>query len=178
MKHTTSYDSPLGPITLASDGEALTGLWFDGQKYDKLHLDPDAQATNDLPVFDQARAWLDAYFAGRDPGALPPCRFEGTDFQVRVWHELEKIPYGQSVTYGDIAAAIAKQVGKAKMSARAVGVAVGHNPISIIVPCHRVVGASGSLTGYGGGIKRKVALLELEGFDMSRFSIPTKGTAL
>ena len=153
-------DSPLGGITLASDGEALTGLWFAGQKYEGSTLTPD-HAEKDLPVFAQTRRWLDVYFTGKDPGFTPPLRLRGTDFRKTVWEFLLTIPYGQTVTYGEIAARIAQKTGSA-VSARAVGGAVGHNPVSLIVPCHRVVGADGSLTGYAGGVDRKKALLALE----------------
>lgn len=125
----------------------------------------------------QARAWLDAYFEGRDPGKIPPCAPRGSEFRQLVWAKLAEIPYGELVTYGDIAKAIEADTGK-KRSARAVGGAVGHNPVSIILPCHRVVGASRSLTGYAGGIERKTALLKLEGVDMGTLIVPTKGTAL
>ena len=132
---------------------------------------------NELPVFKRARVWLDAYFDGRDPGAIPPCAPRGSVFRQRVWAELAEIPYGGLTTYGAIAARISEKTG-APTSARAVGGAVGHNPVSIILPCHRVVGASRSLTGYAGGLERKIALLKLEGVDMSVLTVPTKGTAL
>ena len=150
---------------------------FKGQKYDAAILSPTAQEKPDDPVLAQARAWLDAYFEGRDPGKIPPCAPRGSEFRQLVWAKLAEIPYGELVTYGDIAKAIEADTGK-KRSARAVGGAVGHNPVSIILPCHRVVGASRSLTGYAGGIERKTALLKLEGVDMSALSVPTKGTAL
>lgn len=177
MDFTCTYASPLGDIELASNGEALIGLWFKGQKYDAATLSPTAQEKPDDPVLAQARAWLDAYFEGRDPGKIPPCAPRGSEFRQLVWAKLAEIPYGELVTYGDIAKAIEADTGK-KRSARAVGGAVGHNPVSIILPCHRVVGASRSLTGYAGGIERKTALLKLEGVDMSALSVPTKGTAL
>ena len=177
MDFTCTYASPLGDIELASNGEALIGLWFRGQKYDAATLSSTAQEKPDDPVLAQARAWLDAYFEGRDPGEIPPCAPRGSEFRQLVWAKLAEIPYGELVTYGDIAKAIEADTGK-KRSARAVGGAVGHNPVSIILPCHRVVGASRSLTGYAGGIERKIALLKLEGVDMSALSVPTKGTAL
>lgn len=171
-------DSLVGDIYLTSNGTELTGLWFDTrQKY--WAPSPDDVISNDLPIFEQTRAWLDVYFQGRDPGTIPPvnpCRV--TPFRRMVCEEMCNIPYGTTTTYGDIAKALAIRVGKEKMSARAVGGGVGHNPISIIIPCHRVIGANKSLTGYGGGMPRKIALLELEGFDISQFTIPTKGTAL
>ncbi|WP_139652139.1 methylated-DNA--[protein]-cysteine S-methyltransferase [Raoultibacter phocaeensis] len=170
------YESPLGTITLASDGESLVGLWFEQQKYDKATLGA-CEARPDLPILREARAWLDAYFEGRDPGPIPQVKPRGTEFRQRVWKQLASIPYGSLTTYGEIAQRIAEETGT-RASARAVGGGVGHNPISIILPCHRVVGASGSLTGFGGGLPRKIALLELEGIDLSKLSVPTKGTAL
>ena len=177
MDYIWHYVSPLGGITLASDGEALTGLWFDGQKHFPAALGYE-HTEKPLPVFEEAVKWLDLYFSGRDPGFLPRIHFVGSDFRNRVWEILCRIPYGKTVTYGYISNLIARERGLKKMSAQAVGGAVGHNPISIIVPCHRVVGSNGSLTGYGGGIMRKKALLELEGIDTSQFTIPKRGTAL
>lgn len=169
--------SPLGEITLRSDGEALTGLWFaDDKHYGAKDIAGAAMA--DLDVFMQAEAWLAEYFAGREPKVSVPLKLQGSEFQMQVWRLLQDIPYGRLVTYGDVAKKIAAQKGVARMSAQAVGGAVGHNPLCIIVPCHRVVGANGSLTGYGGGMWRKVRLLELEKVDMSKLTVPTKGTAL
>ena len=160
--YTFRYDSPLGIMTGISDGEKLCGLWFSGQKY----FDKDTRQCREeeqLPVFQQTKRWLDCYFSGGIPGFLPPLLLKGTDFRMEVWEELMKIPYGKTVSYGKIAAAVAEKRGLERMSAQAVGGAVGHNPISIIVPCHRVIGADGSLTGYGGGLDKKIALLSLEG---------------
>ena len=171
------YQSPLGGITISSDGSALTGLWFDGQKYFASTLSADYK-TKDLPVFTEAKRWLDIYFSGREPDFTPPLSLNGSAFRMAVWQILQSIPYGQTITYGHIARQLAAQQGKTKMSAQAVGGAVGHNPISIIVPCHRVVGVGGSLTGYAGGIDKKVQLLELEGIDTTEFTMPTKGSAL
>ena len=162
MDYTQEYGSPLGPITLASDGEALTGLWFQGQKYDRSTLS-DENEQRDLPVFREAARWLDRYFAGDAPDFTPPLKLRGSPFRQAVWEILLTIPRGSVTTYGEIAAHIAAQRGLEHMSAQAVGGAVGHNPVSIIVPCHRVVGADGSLTGYAGGLERKRALLKLEG---------------
>lgn len=169
--------SPLGEITLRSDGEALTGLWFADDKHYEAK-DIAGAALADLDVFMQAEAWLAEYFAGREPKVSVPLKLQGSEFQMQVWRLLQDIPYGRLVTYGDIAKKIAAQKGVARMSAQAVGGAVGHNPLCIIVPCHRVVGANGSLTGYGGGMWRKVRLLELEKVDISKLTVPTKGTAL
>ena len=161
MKYIYHYDSPLGTMTMASDGQALTGLWFDRQKYYAEGLDPELEEKF-LPVFEQTERWLDEYFCGKDPDETPPLHLDATEFRMDVWKILLTIPYGQTMTYGQIAEAIAKKRGIAKMSAQAVGGAVGHNPISIIVPCHRVIGADGSLIGYGGGLDRKEKLLQLE----------------
>ena len=177
MQYITHYQSPLGGITISSDGSALTGLWFDGQKYFASTLGAD-YTEKDLPVFTEAKRWLDIYFSGNEPDFTPLLALNASSFRMAVWQILQSIPYGQTITYGDIARQLAAQQGKTKMSAQAVGGAVGHNPISIIVPCHRVVGAGGSLTGYAGGIDKKVQLLELEGIDTIKFTMPTKGTAL
>ena len=176
MQYTTTYCSPLGSITPAAGGEALTGLWFEGQKYYALYLDKEHEE-KDLPVFQQAGEWLDIYFSGRAPGFTPPLRFTGSAFQNEVWAILAAIPYGKTRTYGDIARELAKKRGLAHMSAQAVGGAVGKNEISIIVPCHRVVGANGSLTGYAGGIAKKVELLKLEGALKEEYFIPKHSTA-
>ena len=163
MDYVQHYTSPLGRITLSSDGEALTGLWFDGQKHFGSVLGPECLEA-DLPVFCQARRWLHVYFSGREPDFTPPLKLRGSPFRQAVWEILLTIPRGSVTTYGEIAAHIAAQRGLEHMSAQAVGGAVGHNPVSIIVPCHRVVGADGSLTGYAGGIERKAWLLALEGW--------------
>ena len=173
MEYIHRYKSPLGGITMASDGEALTGVWFDGQKYFAVTLSKEYEEKM-VPVFDAADRWLDIYFQGKEPDFLPAVSFAcGSEFQQKVWKILLSIPYGKTMTYGEIAACIAKQRGVTRMSAQAVGGAVGHNPISIIVPCHRVVGTDGSLTGYAGGIDKKVALLNLEHADMEQFYVPS-----
>lgn len=177
MEYTHHYISPLGSITLASDGSALTGLWFDGQKYFGSTL-AENYAQKECPVFEQAVQWLNIYFSGKGPDFTPPLSMQATPFRQAVWEILLSIPYGQTMTYGEIAKEIARQRGLERMSAHAVGGAVSHNPISLIIPCHRVVGANGSLTGYAGGIDKKVQLLTLEGTDMSRLFIPVRGTAL
>ena len=155
------YDSPLGPITLAGEDGALTGLWFDGQKYFGAGL-PAGTPEGEPPVFRQVRAWLDRYFRGEDPGPAPPLAPAGTAFQRAVWEVLREIPYGRTATYGQVAQAAGRRLGR-NTSPRAAGSVVGRNPISLLIPCHRVVGAGGSLTGYAGGLERKEALLKLEG---------------
>ena len=177
MEYTHHYESPLGGITLASDGEALIGLWFDGQKYfaDSLGREHKEQP---LPVFDEANRWLDIYFSGKAPDFTPPLNMKTTQFRKAVWEIMLTIPYGKTMTYSEIADRIAKEKGLVRMSAQAVGGAVGHNSISLIIPCHRVVGTNGSLTGYAGGVDKKVKLLTLEKADMSSLFIPKRGTAL
>ena len=161
MYYTCKYGSPLGGITLAGEGENLTGLWFDGQKYFADYL-PKQHEERDLPVFVQVKRWLDIYFSGREPDFTPPLSMIGiSPFRRRVWEIMLTIPYGRTSTYGEIAAQIAAETGKL-VSAQAVGGAVGHNSISLIIPCHRVVGADGSLTGYAGGLECKRTLLDLE----------------
>ena len=161
MDYTWHYDSPLGGMTLASDGEALVGLWFDGQRYFAEALDAEHQEEM-LPVFDDTCRWLDIYFSGKNPDFTPKLNMRTSAFRKRVWEIMLTIPFGQTMTYGEIAAQIAKEKGLKKMSAQAVGGAVGHNSISLIIPCHRVVGTNGSLTGYAGGIDKKVRLLQME----------------
>ncbi|MBR1690735.1 MAG: methylated-DNA--[Oscillibacter sp.] len=177
MEYTYHYASPLGAITLASDGESLTGLWFDGQKYFAATLSPDHREAA-LPVFDEAKHWLDTYFAGRAPAFTPKLAPKGTAFRRAVWQVLLTIPRGETRTYGEVGRAVAGQLDLSRMSAQAVGGAVGRNPISLLIPCHRVVGADGSLTGYAGGVEKKLRLLSLEGADLSALSLPRRGTAL
>ena len=165
MDYICHYASPLGVVTLASDGRALTGLWFDGQKHFGDTLSP-LREEKPLPVFEQAQAWLDLYFQGKEPDFTPELAPAGTPFRQAVWALLLTIPYGQTMTYG----ALAARLGRA--SPRAVGGAVARNPISLIIPCHRVVGAGGSLTGYAGGVEKKRALLRLEGAGLSRLHLP------
>lgn len=154
------YNSPIGNITMASDGESLCGLWFDGQKYFASTVKGKTEDKT-LPVFEQTKKWLDIYFSGNEPDFTPKLSLDGSKFRKAVWDILLTIPYGSVMTYGEIAKIMAKQRGVAKMSAQAVGGAVGHNPISIIVPCHRVVGTNGNLTGYAGGIDKKISLLKI-----------------
>ena len=161
MDYIYHYHSLLGVITLASDGEALTGLWFDEQKYFPHKLISES-IESELPIFKQTVKWLDIYFSGRIPDFIPPISLNTTPFRKAVYDILLTIPYGQTMTYGEIARILAKQNGVERMSAQAVGGAVGHNPVSIIIPCHRVVGADGSLTGYAGGLNKKIELLKLE----------------
>ena len=174
MDYTHHYHSPLGGMTMASDGKALTGLWFDGQKYFADTLSG-TYSERDLSVFDETDHWLDIYFSGRQPDFIPTYRMDGlTPFRKMVSDIMCEIPFGQTVTYGGIAKRIEEthqgvSLRQKKMSAQAVGGAVGWNPICIIVPCHRVVGANGNLTGYGGGMHNKIALLKHEGLDMRQF---------
>lgn len=177
MDYIHYYKSPLGGITLASNGEALTGLWFDDQKYFGDTLSKDC-TQKELLIFEQSERWLDLYFSGKSPGFTPSLSMETTPFRKSVWEIILAIPFGQTMTYGEIAAQIAQRKGLTRMSAQAVGGAVGHNSISLIIPCHRVVGTDGSLTGYAGGIDKKIQLLTLEKANMSMFFAPKKGTAL
>lgn len=177
MRYICKYSSPLGGITIAGDGDALIGLWFDGQKYFGAGLAEEC-AERELPVFARAREWLDIYFQGKAPDFTPSLSFTGVSpFRRRVWELLLEIPFGATETYGNIAAKIRAETGR-NVSAQAVGGAVGHNRISLIIPCHRAVGADGSLTGYAGGIDKKIALLKLEGADTAGMTVPKKGTAL
>ncbi len=161
MTFTCHYDSPLGGITLAATESGLCGLWFDGQKYFGHGLKEEAIA-KETPLLLQTRQWLDVYFSGRQPDFCPPLQPSGTHFQQTVWQILSTIPYGETRTYKDIAMETARHLERPHMAAQAVGNAIGHNPISILIPCHRIVGSNGSLTGYAGGISRKQSLLELE----------------
>lgn len=167
MEYTYHYDSPLGAITMSSDGDALTGLWFDGQKYFGSTLNGENEQKI-LPVFEETVRWLDLYFEGKKPDFIPKLKLNGTKFCRTVWEILLKIPYGQTTTYKKIAEKVARQNGIESMSAQAVGGAVGHNPVSLIVPCHRVVGTDGSLTGYAGGVEKKEKLLKMEHADITK----------
>ena len=153
--------SPLGEVRLRSDGESLIGLWFVGQVNDAKDID-DIEIKNDLPIFGQVESWLESYFSGKQTSITIPLQPKGTSFQQRVWQILQEIPYGETMTYGEIAQRIAKEKGVETFSAQAVGQAVGKNPISILIPCHRVLGKNGALTGYAGGVHRKEKLLQLE----------------
>ena len=179
MYYATTYPSPVGLLTLASDGNNLVGLWIEGQKYHGNIISDMLVEKDDIPVFDIAKNWINLYFAGKKPAiAELPLAPIGGDFRQGVWKILREIPYGEVTTYGNIARKMAASTGRASMSSQAVGGAVGHNPISIIIPCHRVVGSNGSLTGYAGGLGIKIKLLELEGVAMEKFFMPRKGTAL
>ena len=161
MQYISHYSSPIGKMLLAADDIGLTGLWFEGQKYFALSLDEEHEE-REIPLFEKVKRWLDVYFSGKEPDFSIPLHAAGTAFQKEVWEILCSIPYGQTMTYGQIANQLAAKKGLPHMSAQAVGGAVGRNRISIIVPCHRVVGADGSLTGYAGGIDKKEKLLALE----------------
>ena len=173
MFYSTTYPSPIGILTLVCDGNNLVGLWMHKQKYFGASISEKVQERSNMPVLIAAKQWLDRYFAGDKPALSQlPLAPAGSEFRQRVWKILCEIPYGEVVTYGSIAKKIAVQMNKDVVAAQAVGGAVGHNPISIIIPCHHVVGSNGSLTGYGGGIKTKIKLLELEGVDISNLFIP------
>lgn len=159
------YDSPIGRLTLVSNGTALAELRLDGSN-------DSTETQKNLPIFRDTFRWLDIYFSGKEPDFTPPLNMRTGPFRREVWEIMLTIPYGKTMTYGEIAKEIARRHGLAKMSAQAVGGAVGHNAIPIIIPCHRVIGANGNLTGYGGGIERKIKLLELEGVDLSGMFIP------
>lgn len=161
MQYLYRYPSPLGDILLTADDQGLTGLWFDGAKTSASFTAEDTEE-KETPVLEAAKKWLDTYFSGKDPGPFKPLRLIGTDFQKTVWEILLTIPYGWTMTYGEIAQRIAAEKGLEHLSSQAVGNAVGRNRISIIIPCHRVIGSDGSLTGYSGGISRKEALLKME----------------
>ena len=176
MDFISHYDSPLGAMTMASDGFCLIGLWFDGQKYFASILDKGCKERDDIPIFEETRRWLNLYFAGKVPDFTPTLLMRASDFRRRVWEILLTIPYGHTMTYGDVARIIAHERGLASMSAQAIGGAVSHNPISLIIPCHRVVGADGSLTGYAGGIDRKKCLLAIENHFKSKSAYGTSSS--
>lgn len=173
MQYTCRYKSPLGEIMIAADEKGLTGLWFVGQKYFALYLDKENEEKA-IPVLKDTKRWLDIYFSGKEPSFQLPLHFTGTDFQNEVWEIIYSIPYGKTMTYGEIANILAKRRGVKRISSQAVGGAVGKNGISIIVPCHRVVGTNGSLTGYAGGINKKIELLKVEKGYKNEFFIPKK----
>ena len=173
MYYKTTYSSPIGSLTLACHGDHLVGLWLEGQAYFGASVPDPLTTADEIPVFHATKNWLDRYFSGLRPAASElPLQPAGSDFRQAVWSLLMRIPYGEVVTYGDIAREMVARMGWKSLSGQAVGGAVGHNPISIIIPCHRVVGSNGSLTGYAGGIETKRWLLEREGVDLSRLCIP------
>ncbi len=171
MLYKDYYQSPIGKMTMATDGKRLKALWLTDQEYIKYIDNEVSREGMNFPIFDETRAWLDAYFNGKQPDIrdlnLDP---DGTDFRQRIWRLLMEIPYGEVTTYKDLGQAVAKELGKSTMSAQAVGGAVGANPISFIIPCHRVIGSDGSLTGYAGGSEAKIWLLEHEGFRIEETS--------
>lgn len=173
MHYTQTISSPLGNILLSADEVGLTGLWFDGGRYYAETL-PEEHVERETPILMDTKRWLDVYFTGREPDFTPPLHPAGSAFRMTIWRLLLQIPYGQTTTYGELA----KRLECGRMSAQAVGGAVGHNPISIIVPCHRVVGTNGSLTGYAGGLDCKIRLLEIEQTDMTGLFRPKKGTVI
>ena len=178
MYYCVTYKSPIGPLLLVSREDKLIGLWMYNQKYFCPLKEQPIEDTENA-VLKKAVSWLDEYFHGNKPDiSLLPLAPEGSDFRKEVWDILCTIPYGEVMTYGQIADIVAKNHGKAKMSAQAVGGAVGHNPISVIIPCHRVVGTNGSLTGYAGGLNKKITLLKHEGVNTDKFIVPAKGTAI
>lgn len=170
MTYITKIDAPLGTILAASDGDNIIGLWFEGQKYFAATLD-DRTIEEEVPVYAQLRIWLDLYFAGETPDFTPPLAPKGSAFRQAIWALLMEIPRGTVTTYGALARTLRQQTGK-PVSAQAVGGAVGHNPISILIPCHRVVGTGGSLTGYAGGVDKKLRLLELENVSTTGLFLP------
>lgn len=180
MIYTTHYDSPIGRFLLAERDGALTGLWMEGQKYFLGSVkEEEMEERGDSQVLKDTKKWLDCYFKGEKPSARElPLKPEGSDFRRKVWKILCDIPYGQVTTYKEISKTAAADLGLKSMSAQAVGGAVGHNPISVIIPCHRVVGTDGSLTGYAGGIDKKIKLLTLEGVDMEKLFVPGKSKAV
>lgn len=186
MQYTAHCPTPLGEILLACDEAGLTGLWFSGAKYYGLGLPPEHEH-RETPVFQETRRWLELYFSGREPDFTPPLHMSGTPFQCAVWELLQEIPYSKTTTYGQLSRLVAARLNVGHLSARAVGGAVGRNKISILIPCHRVLGSNGSLTGYAGGIDKKIRLLEYEGADAAGLffpkgcgpgSLPTAITAL
>lgn len=179
MYYATTYKSPVGTITMACDEHNLVGLWNEEQKYFGGTIVQQMTQKEDMPIFDVAKKWLEAYFSGEKPviSELPLAPIGG-EFRQMVWAILCEIPYGEVITYGEIAKKVALKMKKSHMASQAIGGAVGHNPISIMIPCHRVVGSNGNLTGYAGGIQTKIKLLELEGVDVSRLFVPKKGSAL
>ncbi|MTD38708.1 methylated-DNA--[protein]-cysteine S-methyltransferase [Erwinia sp. CPCC 100877] len=179
MYYHTTEATPIGEVMMAADEQHLIGLWLVGQKYFGATLTEEVKENNQLPIFLETKQWLADYFSGQRPDiSRLSLRPSGNEFRQIVWQVLREIPYGQVMTYKEVAQRSAERMNKPSMSAQAVGGAVGHNPISIIIPCHRVIGSNGSLTGYAGGVLKKQRLLELEGVAMTNLIVPTKSSAL
>ncbi len=179
MEYKSYYDTPIGKMILTSDGDYLTGLWFITTRFKNLTNICENQINDKLKIFNITKSWLDRYFKGDKPDLNEvPIKLIGSNFCISIWNIIKTIPYGSTTTYGNIAEILAKERNIKKMSAQAVGYAVGHNPISIIIPCHRVVGVKGNLTGYGGGIDKKISLLKIENVNMIDFYVPKNGNAL
>ena len=162
MEYIHAIKSPVGTLTVSSDGQNVSGLWIEGQNYFAKTLGKDV-LKQDLPVFEKVREWLAVYFSGKEPGFMPPLMPRGSPFQKSIWKYLCTITYGKTTTYGELAKQFESENKSKQTSARAIGGAVGRNPISILIPCHRVIGKNGNLTGYAGGITAKITLLQLEG---------------
>lgn len=176
MHYTSIYQSPVGEILLAADDAGVVGIWFKGEKYYAYCLDKENEP-QETHIIKEVKRWLDIYFEGKEPGFTPPLHMIGTQFQIEVWNILREIPYGKTTTYKEIAKKIAKNRGIERMSAQAVGTAVGKNSINLIVPCHRVVGTNSSLAGYAGGIDKKITFLKLEGSYRDEYFVPKHSTA-
>lgn len=172
IMYTSTYDSAIGSLLLAADDIGLVGLWLNGDRFYANLLANCESVVKETPILEAVKRWLDVYFSGREPKIELPIHLIGTPFRQEVWQLLLQIPYGKVITYGDLAKKMAEKRGVAYMSAQAIGGAVGHNEISIIIPCHRVIGANGNLTGYAGGIDKKLKLLELEGVDTKKLFLP------
>lgn len=177
MHYTSLYKSPLGEMLLAADDAGVIGVWFTGEKYFAYCLDKENNTPQETPIIKELKRWLDIYFSGREPDFTPPINMIGTPFQIEVWNILRKISYGETTTYSAIAAQIAHNRGVGRMSAQAIGTAVGKNNIKLIVPCHRVVATNNSLAGYAGGIDKKIKLLQLEGAYDDKYFVPKHSTA-
>lgn len=177
MHYTSLYQSPVGEILLAADDVGVVGVWFKDEKYYAYCLDKENNTPNETPIIKELKRWLDIYFSGRNPDFVPPIHMIGTPFQIEVWNILREIPYGKTTTYSAIAEKIACNRGVARISAQAVGTAVGKNNINLIVPCHRVVATNNSLAGYAGGIDKKIKFLQLEGAYNDKYFVPKHSTA-
>jgi methylated-DNA-[protein]-cysteine S-methyltransferase len=169
MEYVHKIKSPVGMLTVSSDGKNVSGLWIEGQKYFAKTMEKDVLEQN-LSIFETVQKWLDIYFSGREPDFIPPLMPKGSPFQKSIWNNLCKIPYGQTTSYGELAKQFELENQGKHTSARAIGNAVGHNPISILIPCHRVIGKNGNLTGYAGGIANKIKFLKMEGINIANMS--------